>query len=333
MVDRTREQLLGYLLGALDDTERESVESELERNPELARELARVQERLHPLWAAQPDFAPPPRLAERTCELVASHTDPAPQAEYAGPAPVGGAWGGSSWWDITVAAGMVLVVALLIFPAIQRSRYDARLLGCQDNLRTLGAALHQYSQSHVDLFPPVYDEGRLAGAGIYAPVLLSHGLVDRSERFVCPGSPLAENGRFRVPFLAELASAPRKELIRQRRTMGGSFAYSLGYREPDGRYTTRDLRRPNFAMLADVPRSCQLGYQSLNHGGCRQNVAFEDGSVRFCLSPRSCEAIGNIFVNDRGDVAAGQNPFDSVVGPSTAVPNVTFCRLRGSEWP
>ena len=40
MTDSVQEQLLGYLLGALDDPEQESVEARLKRDPDLRRQLS-----------------------------------------------------------------------------------------------------------------------------------------------------------------------------------------------------------------------------------------------------------------------------------------------------
>ena len=135
MVDREREQLLGFLLGALEEPEQESVEKQLERNPKLLQDLATVRESLQPLWVAQPDFDPPAGLAARTCEFVASHphpgaaASPEPAREEA-PTVVPSAkripvvadegeprsW---SWLDMGVAAGIVAAMLVLVFPAIQ----------------------------------------------------------------------------------------------------------------------------------------------------------------------------------------------------------------------
>src|SRR5262245_7783898 len=70
-----REQLLGYLLGALDDAEREQVEDELGKNPTLRVEMARFQELLSRLGMDEEpvEHEPPAGLAERTCEFVAAH--------------------------------------------------------------------------------------------------------------------------------------------------------------------------------------------------------------------------------------------------------------------
>lgn len=345
MVDRTREQLLGYLLGALEESERKSVETRLEKDPELVRELARLRERLHLLWVAQSDFLPPPGLAARTCRLVASQARPSsaggpgaesrhprpavPEAEPVNLGPPTGGWGNySGWLDVTVAVGLLLTVFLLVFPAIQDSRFNARLTTCQEHLRRLGLALTQYSEQHVGYFPPVYDQGKLAGAGIYAPILWSYGLVEDPRLFVCPGSPLADRGEFRVPLLEELLAAqPGVELAQLRGKMGGSFGYSLGFFE-DGRfYSTRNLRRPYFALMADAPSLFPAGYQSLNHDGRGQNVLFEDLRIVFYRTSRPHARADDVFVNEMNLVAAGRNPRDSVIGSSAAVP----CRCGRSD--
>ena len=70
--DPMHQQLLGHLLGALDDDEQEWVEARLEHDEEYRRRWVELRRRLAPLLAVRPDFEPPPGLAERTCRLVAS---------------------------------------------------------------------------------------------------------------------------------------------------------------------------------------------------------------------------------------------------------------------
>ena len=116
--------------------------------------------------------------------------------------------------------------------------------------------------------------GSLAGAGFVAPLLVSNGYVGGSHWFVCPASPLAENGEFHVPSPDELLSASQQELASLRSTMGGSYGYNLGFVE-DGRYHgTRNLRRPYFALMSDAPSASRSGYQTVNHDGRGQNVLF-----------------------------------------------------------
>jgi hypothetical protein len=335
MVDRTQAQLLGYLLGALEESERESVETELDQDPRLVEDLALVRESLKPLWVAQPDYHPPPGLARRTCRLVASHPAPwrnraagetkrpreaiAPDLEPVAAEP-GGGGSYTSWLDVSVAVGMVVAMSLLVFPAVHNSRFHSRLFTCRDHLRQIGLALTQYSESQNDYFPPVYSHGRLAGAGIYAPALLSNGFVDGSYCFICPDSPLAEDRDFRIPSLDELLAASREELNRFRRSMGGSFGYNLGFLENGRYYSPRNLRRPFYALVADAPSHALPTHQTRNHGGRGQNVLHESGHVWFYDVPQPHDRADNVFVNDLGRVDAGQHRNDSVIAPSEAVP-------------
>ena len=72
MTDSVQEQLLGHLLGALDDSEQESVETQLQRDPRLRRELEEARRFLEPLEQEREAFTPPPGLAEQTCRFIFS---------------------------------------------------------------------------------------------------------------------------------------------------------------------------------------------------------------------------------------------------------------------
>jgi anti-sigma factor RsiW len=325
------QQLLGYLLGALEDDERAALEERLRASGKLRRRLADLRQRIELLRGASCEFQPPPGLARRTCHFIAAFAE-APSGQPAGteppraapllpPAqlPAGGAW---RWSDVSVMAGIMVTAVLLIFPAIESSRFRARVTACQDNLQQLGTALVRYSDNHGKYFPQVPQQGNLAAAGIYAPALLNDGLLDSPQRVVCPGSSLAAERAFQVPSFSQLQAATGRELGRLRSLMGGSYGYSLGYVE-DGRYvSTRNLARPTFALMADAPSDTLPGFQSENHGGRGQNVLFEDGHVRFLTSSRPMEDGDDVFVNDTGLVAAGDHRNDSVVAGSSAVPLV-----------
>lgn len=324
MTESLREQLLGHLLGALEDSEQEVIEARLKRDPQLRREWSLVRKRLEPLEAARCDFDPPAGLAERTCRLVAL------QAKSARPAGVhrrpmtpeagGPSWVGRvRWLDVAMAAGIVLAASLLIFPAIQNSRFQAQLAACQHNLRELGVAMKQYSRQHGNYFPRIPIHGKASVAGVYGPMLLGDNLLSDVKWVVCPGSKLAGQDRFSIPSLEEIQSASEEELDQLRQRMGGSYGYCLGY-IVGGRYQgTKDLNRSQFALMSDAPGNLP-GYQSLNHGGRGQNVLFEDGRVQFLTSSKPYEEADDFFANDLGLVAAGVHPNDSVIAAS-------FCPL------
>jgi hypothetical protein len=160
--------------------------------------------------------------------------------------------------------------------------------------------------------------GRKAAAGIYAPTLARNALLDESRRVLCPGSPLAGRGDFRLLDLDELDGISETALEQFRPMLGGSYGYSLGHLAGGVYRDTRNLRRPFFAILADAP-SATLPGRSVNHGGRGENVLFEDGRVRFVTCRRPL-GLDDIFCNDRGQVLAGLHANDAVIAPSAAAP-------------
>jgi len=322
MSDPLQEQLLGHLLGALDPAEEEQVAARLLTDPEVRRELARVGAWLEPLEAGRCVFEPPVGLAERTCRAVVLQVEsPAvvrrrPMSPVAAPP---GAPGRFHWVDVAAAAGFFAAASLLLMPAIQSSRFNAQLIACQDNLRQIGVGMVQYSQHHNGYFPCIPLRGRLAAAGIYAPILVRDGLVTDSRRFVCPGSPLAGRTGSRIPSFDELQTASQDKLDGLVRWMGGSYGYHLGHVR-DGVYQrTKNLGRSDFALAADTPGSDPSnGRQSPNHGGRGENVLSEGGGVRFVTSPQPFPQADDIFANDWGLVAPGLQLNDAVIAPSAA---------------
>jgi len=177
MSDPVQERLLGYVLGALDDAERQQVDEALQNDPQLRRELSRAKQSLKLLEGTRADYAPPPGLALRTCRLVAEHPRPLHRRALT-PVPVASLWtDGTRWPDLAMTAAVLFVAGLLIAPAVQHTRYQAQITACKDNLRDLGMSLVDYSHMHQGYFPEVPREGKLSAAGIFAPSLLGVGVL------------------------------------------------------------------------------------------------------------------------------------------------------------
>ena len=322
MSDSRREQLLGHLLGALDPPEQELLSARLEGDPELQRELELLRGQLAPLEAARCQPSPPPGLAERACRFVFAHVRPVAggvQRRAMTPAHAAPSWiGRISWLDVAITVCIVAAASLLVIPAIQQSRFHAQVIACQRNQRDLGMGLAQYSEAHAGFFPAVPTRGPGAAAGIYAPVLLQGQYVSEPRRIICPGSPLAQRRDFSPPTLDRIQSASGVELVELRAVMGGSYGYGLGYLANGVYLDRRNMRRPQFAVIADAPNLDRPDRQSLNHGGLGQNVLCEDGSVRFVSGSR----LGgdDIFCNDHGEIAAGTHLDDAVIAPSPIPP-------------
>lgn len=316
-----QEQLLGYVLGALDDDEQRHIAARLEREPELLGSLESARRSLRPLQSIPRHYEPPSGLAERTCRTMLS------QRGRSAPLPQLNPCATTSWWaqgfrfaDLAVGAAVVLAALALVVPAVQSSRFNAHILTCQDKLRQIGIALTQYSDRHGGYFPVVPPQGELASAGVYAPVLLDHGLLAESNQVVCPASPLADDKEFRVPRLAEVRHAGGERAGDLCRQMGGSYGYSLGYVDAGEYRPTRNLHRAHFALLSDQPSIHMPDFQTVNHSGRGQNVLFEDGHVQFMDSPKAPHSPDHLFTNAEGRIAPGTHADDSVIVSSTAYP-------------
>ncbi|MEA1951697.1 MAG: hypothetical protein U9N87_09945, partial [Planctomycetota bacterium] len=325
MTEPAREQLLGYLLDALDDNEQADIEKILDSDAELRRELAILNRSLAPLDAAPREFSAPPGLTSQTCAFVAASAtataEPPPEgspllaasvaavAASTKPAnnaknshkmqPVDSVCGNAGrgrWQDSIVAAGIMVAACGLLFPAILDSREQARILACQDNLHNISTSLTSYSDNHGGYFPKVPEKGKLAAAGVYAPQLLQDGYLTNPRQVICPGSELADDKNFSVPFPEELQSTTcPNRLAEMKRRMGGSYGYTLGHMN-NGRYHgTKNLRRENFAIMADAPSHALPSHQSRNHGGNGQNVLYEDGHVKFLPTTRPLGLPDDVF--------------------------------------
>lgn len=340
-----REDLLGYLMGALDEAERAKVQAALEVDPVLAAECARLEQAIAPLSEDESWIDPPRRLADRTVGFVEAYANQAdacgdatvspvasetlPDAETcASPAlspaaePMGNRPRRWTLADAIVAVGICAAAAMLFFPAIANSQRQAAVVQCQNNLRQIGHALVDYSYDHDRHFPLVPASGNLSIAGIYAPLLKENKRIEDDNVFLCPTSELAQEAdTFRVPDMKELLRQEGKTLLASQRKLGGSYGYAFGYEDENGVYRPNINRsRPRFAILADSPSLHLKDRRSANHDGNGQNVLFEDNHVEYLTHCRAEEASDNVFLSDRGYVEAGRHWNDAVIGNSWARP-------------
>ena len=71
MKNPSQEDLVGYVLGALDATEQRQVQAMIDNDPALEEQLLEIKNSLLPLEAIDSPTGPPVGLARRTCEAVA----------------------------------------------------------------------------------------------------------------------------------------------------------------------------------------------------------------------------------------------------------------------
>jgi prepilin-type processing-associated H-X9-DG protein len=320
-----REQLLDYLLGALDADEREEVERKLADDPRWRHELEELRDQLQLLDCGRQEFEPPGDLVARTCGLVASCHEPVTPARREQMTRSSDRLVGRSpaLMDLFVATGICVAMAALFFPAVVYSRDEARRATCQNNLRLFGVALHAYSQEYATL-PQIPLQGKLSFAG-YCPTLLHEaGFFQDASILLCPGAEFpVPAGEFGIPTLDEIIQAQGIRLRRLREVAGGAFGYNLGVYE-NGRHTAaRYEARPNFVWAGDAPSMYLPQRISANHSGRGMNLLFEDGHVAFVWGCRVPGTHDDVLRSYAGFVEAGRFKGDSVIGGSLARPEIT----------
>lgn len=324
------ENLVGYLLKALDADEQRTVEMQLSDHPEAQRRLEHLRRRLDLLACDAVDADPPDGLWVRTLAAIAEHKcRDLPRAPLARPEA---AVAGRAWWrraDLLVAAALLLIVGGVGATWLIAARDRERLVACKDNLRRFHYALWNYSEDHDGRFPEVGSQAPTNVAGIFVPILNDAGVLPSSITLGCPGpegpttSPpptLTElNELYRTNPMAFSATAS---------TLGGCYAYSLGYREGDGPAARHrgltaqmDKRLPILADRPPAPSTPDFAQaNSPNHGGRGQNVLFIGGNVEFCTTRDVGLDRDDIFLNRERQPRAGLGPRDTVLGRSDATP-------------
>ena len=338
-----RERLIAYLLCDLDPAERSALEAELAANPQLQQELEKVRQCL----ASGDDdceagaAVPPPQLASRTCCFVdhaiqkskaLCHRDATTKSLSENHDPMVRR---SRWSVYDMGAGLCVAAAFcaLVFPSLQGARHVARGNKCQYNLSGIGAAMMGAVMRHNEQLPAI---GPDQNAGIWVVWLREKGVPEGElvNLLICPDSERAQrvnNGCLKVfvPTIEEYLAATGAQRKFMRENMAGDYAYSMGYRDQRG-----DLHQVNFTgsrylpLFADAPSPDIAGYQSANHGGCGQNVLYQDLSVKHCRHCKCQKNRDHLYLNDNGRPEAGCHESDIVLGPSGATPIIELISAK-----
>jgi hypothetical protein len=314
------ENLIGYILDALDDDAKAKVAAELLADEELRSRLAQVRLAMEPLAADKEDGPPPADLSVRTFARVAQfccrELSRAPAA-VCRPVPH------RSWWrraDFVVAASLLLLAAGLGLPALLRLRVDSSMAVCENNMRDFSTGLQGYKDQH-GRFPSVVVERPRDAAGMVIPILASAGVLPEFTNVRCPG----DGPGISCPMTLEQArSMPSDDFVRRAGSLVPSYAYSLGHRDDEDHYfgpaVPEGQQASDFPLMADNPPADGGPGNSPNHGGAGQFVLFADGHVRFITIRNIGFQKDDIYRNKENKVAAGLDPCDTVLGASAAKP-------------
>lgn len=345
------EDLLGYLLGALEPHEMERVAAFLKQNPDARRQLVEIQRSLRPLEDSyEPGQTPPSDLIARTLGQIPSLPQPDQQFPPANPAaaglndhPAGLPSMCSSdhrprsrsitWLDMAAISAAAAIVLALLVPAIANGRFEARRTACQNQLRGLGIAITTFvTRNEQNRLPAVSQSGPEAFAGVYAVRLSDLGLLDNQDTRWCPSldAPGDSQWRFadlnKLPTTQQLHESSTDALRRIQKYAGGHYAYTLGVVDKDHFESPRFESRASFAVMSDAPMTGTPNEsnfrESIGHEGRGINVLYEDGRVRFVNVNSLDVLLDHPLFNHRGKAEAGVNVDDASLAPSWRPPFV-----------
>ena len=346
----SQEDLLGYVLGALDAQQHREVQQLIDNDPDLEEQLLEIRNSLLPLDLIDAPAGPPVGLARRACEMVAGYQKQEPGADDAfanrpvGLSPAGGSlppadgslsplepdsvpvlgasdtlFPSSGWSrsDLLVGVAAIAILVGILLPAVSYSRHHSRVVACQENMMHLGRAFLAYSEMNPEgRFVEIPGNGNLGVSGCYAVLLKEAGLIENDEKVSCAGVP--KDKPVVIPSRERIENASGDTLKRFQQSMGGDYGYTLGYMENNRYQAPRYEGQANMVLLADRPSRSLPGRQSANHGGQGQNCLFSDGHVEFVQGIAYGE--DQIYENDYGWIAVGTNASDSVIAPSNLRP-------------
>jgi len=308
MSDSMRQNLIGYLLQAIDPDEHSAVEEHLEKDPALRDDCELLRACLIPLSHDKEHHEPPKGLASRCCDFVYSRTEVMPVAVTAagdghqiGRRP----W---SWLDLSAAGAIAVAVAVLFVPAIFQSHVLAQRTACQNNLQEIGTAMSDYSSRHGGYYPLPNPDDNVHLASAWGPKLVN-SLPRGEQTLMCPSDP-SRVPNSHVPNIAELEAMNAAQLEERRDHLSGSYGATLGY-QVGKKYTLPKHGSSQLAVASD--RSGRNGTNSPNHNAEGQFVLFGDSHVAFITTPQLAGSDDNIFLNHRGQEAPGADDRDSVV--------------------
>ena len=341
------EDLLGFLLGALEPHEMRRVAELLRTDPLARAELARIEKSLRPLEESNEPVEPPPvDLVARTMAALPSlpTEDELLESESSSPtlAPMHSGIeprsdSGLSWMDWVSGSVAAAVLLGLLLPALAQGRFESRKIACSDQLRRLGIDFTRFvTRNQQARLPEVSQQGPEAFAGVYAVRLHEQGLLEDPSIRWCPSLELPEfldlesseqsSAETQLIGLNELVTSDQlhrvsaPQLKQLQRWLGGHYAYSLGVIEQDRYSSPRFEARSSFAVMSDAPMATILDgvirSDQVGHGGIGINVLFEDGRVQF-MQLRSLDSLpDHPLLNHEGKAEAGVNVDDASLAPS-----------------
>lgn len=309
--------MLGYVLGALDADQQKALQKLIDQDPQIEERMLDIRASMMPLELLDEPCGIRPGLARRTCEMVANYQNEIAEeeSEYREPLLSGSSWSAN---DFLFAAASIAILAAMLIPVLDQSRYQSQIVKCQGNLISLGNSLASYEEAHGQLPPISPGDSQLPFTGYMVPVLRDMKYLDDEEQVAC--AAVRRNEPIYIPSCDEIKHcAAGPDFNRLRASASGDYAFSFGHYDANRNYHAPALgKNPHRVLIADKPSNQWIGGPSDNHRGKGQNVLLQDLSTRFIKGNSIAE--DGIYTNDYHTVAPGAGVHDSVIGPSHLSP-------------
>ena len=223
------DQLIDFVLGQLDGTDRQQIENVIESDPQVAGKVERLGQAIHRLLDDGEAIEPAAGLARKTLALVAqSRLKPKSISDYV---PVRVPF---QWADFAVAATIFIAGVLTLLPAIQGSRLRMRQAGCVYNLQQLGHSLAQYASLNPFFpYPPSHQAD--AHAGTFVAVLHDAGVLEDLTILDCPYNGPCPNRAKELPSFEQLKQIRSTNPELYRHMLCWDYAYNAGYFHASGK--------------------------------------------------------------------------------------------------
>jgi hypothetical protein len=331
------ETLMGYILMALPEEEQSKIESIAAIDPDLESRIADLRSLLSPIQESMREtFEPSGSLVSDTMSLIGDQSESFASLALA-PSSSAGSLGTMSavlesanrqtrwaWIDslVVVAAGVTILCLLL--PSVWFSREEARRVSCANNLRQLGEAIQGFAHGNAkNELPSIELEGPLAFAGVYVMKLKDAQLMESPSWVWCPANNVARLD-ITIPSVSQYLQASSAQQQSWRKTMGGSYSYSLGF-IVDGVYQTPTMNEPfSSPVIGDTLLVTSLDTESprAEHAISCANILFSNGSVRHVPLNDSgvSELLDHPYLNRQQYRSAGIGKDDSCLAPSHFAP-------------
>jgi prepilin-type processing-associated H-X9-DG protein len=208
---------------------------------------------------------------------------------------------------VAVVVTLLVTLGVMVPPAINSSRYGARVAVCQEDLRQFGQGLTDYSRRQDKDLSALAQHGQLTRTGLFAAALLQDAYLTATHREVCPDAWLSVQGLLRASMRGTNLNAAGPETpIAGPKLTQVTLSSALPGMWRDG--ASDGLRPPASAtippLLADAPYGDGPGKGFPSHSGRGRNVLFADGHAAF-LPVAASSGLADWFdagTDDAGDI-------------------------------